>query len=277
LKREDFHVSDNRHAVAITTFDSGAAYGTRPIALWFVVICNEPGKGKDGELASGRFHGKEMLFQPALNDLDKRDRVGVAHWCDNGDAKLDLLPTEDRDAALSKLAETLEPLKGLTGIDNRTGEVALQHLMRLIIDNAHQTNPQPLPVVLFLHSDHTGMPARELDRIVNEFLETSGIAFGIKDADVWEFPRGFLGNMEQGSVLHYITDATGGQYFSVHPDFYATVLQSVLLQLHFRYELGFKPPALDHKRHELKVELAGRSKDEHKGVHLRYRPQYIPE
>jgi hypothetical protein len=50
----------------------------------------------------------------------------------------------------------------------------------------------------------------------------------------------------------------------------------ILLQLHFRYELGFIPPAIDGKHHNLRVELTKEAKDNHKGVRLRYRPEYIP-
>ena len=101
LKTDDFRLFDNNHEVSITTFDSGAKFNTRPLALWFVVICNERKKGPGGEFASGWFSGKEALFRPALNDLDKHDRVGVAHWCDEGTAELDLRPTQDRDAAIT--------------------------------------------------------------------------------------------------------------------------------------------------------------------------------
>ena len=41
FKKEDFRLFDNRHEVRISTFDAGARYDTRPIAVWLVVICNE--------------------------------------------------------------------------------------------------------------------------------------------------------------------------------------------------------------------------------------------
>src|SRR5882724_11925054 len=104
--------------------------------------------------------------------------------------------------------------------------------------------PNPCPVIVLLHSDHTGMPLKELEHLVDDLLETSGILFGIKDADVPDFPTD-LGNGFQGAVLHYMADETGGQYFSVHPTLYAPALESVLLQLHFRYQLGFRPPSID--------------------------------
>ena len=277
LQRDDFQVSDNGRVVPFAAFDSGARYDTRSIALWFVVICNLPGHGPHSELASGSFAGNESLLRPGLEDMDKRDRVGVAHWCDDGEAKIDLRPTVKQDLAISTLATVLKPVPPDLKIDNRTGELTLQRLVRLIIDDAHEGNPQPLPVVVFLHSDHTGMPIRELNRIVDEFLETSGIAFGIKDHGVDEFIKGMLGNGEQGSVLHYMVEATGGQYYSVPKEMFSLALQSILAQLHFRYELGFKPPSLDGKRHELKVELVGAAKKQYKSVQLRYRPEYIPK
>jgi hypothetical protein len=180
--------------------------------------------------------------------------------------------------AISVLSQVLKPFNFDTPppSQRRKGELALQRMIRLIIDDAHQRNPQPLPVLVLLHSDHTGMPLRELDQLVNDFLETSGIVFGIKDADVRDFIFGPLGNGELGSVFHYMASETGGQYFSIPSKLYSTALDSVLLQLHFRYQLGFKPPAIDGKRHELKVEFAGEAKQQYKSAGLRYRPEYIP-
>src|SRR5689334_13115450 len=77
LRKEDFRLFDDKKEVSIGTFDSGAHFNTRPIALWFVVLCNEKNNGPHGEEASGSFLGKEALFRPALDGLDKNDRVGV--------------------------------------------------------------------------------------------------------------------------------------------------------------------------------------------------------
>lgn len=276
LKREDFRVFDNKRLVPIATFDSTARFNLRPIALWFVVICNERGKGERGEIASGWFSGKESLFRPALAELEKNDRAGVAHWCDNGEANLDLHPTEDHDAVISKLTETLQPIDfEYTSAQGRQGELTLQRLLRIILDETHRTDPQPLPVVLFLHSDTTGMPRHEADVLLDELLETSGFAFGIKDAAAADYPHGrFFG--EQSSVLHYIATQTGGEYYSIPPEKYRETLKSILLQLHSRYELGFKPPKIDGKRHKLRVELAGTAAERRTSTRLRYRPEYIP-
>lgn len=272
FKEEDFRVFDNQHEIAISTFDAGAEYDTRPITLWLVVICNENGLPKFG--ASAEFLDQQLLFRPALDHLQAHDSVGVAHWCDNGEGRLDLLPTHDRDHAIQQLGETLTPIpfEGGTSASNEAGEQAFRALVRLIIRDAYRRNPKPLPVIVFLHGDYTGQPHEELDKLVDDFLETSGIAFGISDSRA---PNLHLTG-EQAKIMHYMAKHTGGQYFSAPPSGYAAALDAILTQLHFRYELGFIPTAIDGKRHELRVELTKEAKAEHKAVRLKYRPEYIP-
>jgi hypothetical protein len=145
-------------------------------------------------------------------------------------------------------------------------------MVRLIIRDAHRRNPQPLPVIVFLHGDHTGQPRQELDSLVDDFLETSGIVFGIQND---RSPGLFLIG-EQSNILHYMAKHTGGQYFSAQPSGYAAALDAILAQMHFRYELGFIPTAIDGKRHQLNVTLTKEAKAKYKGVRLRFRPEYIP-
>jgi hypothetical protein len=273
FKKEDFRLFDNGHEVRIATFDAGAQYDARPITLWLVVICNEGGLPKFG--ASAEFLGQESLFRPALDHLETHDSVGVAHWCDNGNMHLDLLPTEDRDNAIRKLAETLKPIpfEGGTSATDEAGEQAFRKLIRLIIRDAYRGNPKPLPVIVFLHGDHTGQPRRELNELVDDFLETSGIVFGIRD---YRSPNLLFLIGEQAKIMHYMATHTGGQYFSVPPSGFERAMETILMQLHFRYELGLIPPTIDGKRHELRVELTKIAKKKHKGVRLRFRPEYIP-
>ena len=269
LKKQDFRIFDNGHEVRIATFDAGV--DTRPIILWLVVICNE--QGVVG--ASGEFVGKEALLRSALDHLEKHDSVGVAHWCDNSETSLDLLPTDDRDIPIHVLAETLKPIPFEGGSDatDEVGEETFRKMVRLIIRDAYQRNPKPLPVILFLHGDHTGQPRRELDEVIDDFLETSGVVFGIRDdqSAVLHFLIG-----EQARILHYMAKHTGGTYLSAPSSGYAAVLEAVLTQLHFRYELGFTPSAIDGKRHELRVELTKVAQGQHKRGRLKFRPEYIP-
>jgi hypothetical protein len=75
------------------------------------------------------------------------------------------------------------------------------------------------------------------------WLETSGIVFGIKDS-LYSTMFPLVG--EQGQILHYLARQTGGEFFKVAPEEYATALESILTQLHFRYQLGFYPTS--HRR-----------------------------
>jgi hypothetical protein len=107
-------------------------------------------------------------------------------------------------------------------------------------------------------------------------LETSAFVYGINDGgfSLKYFPPS--GSSEQFYVGHYLSASTAGQYFSVKPTLFATALDDILVQVHFRYQLGFKPPILDGKRHELTVTLANDFKTEHKSLRLVNRSQYIP-
>ena len=126
LKRGDFRVFDNGHPVSIKTFDSGAQFVTRPLALWFVVLCNMQGYETQG---SGLFAGRISLFKPALKYLDKEDTVAVAHWCDDGHSHLDLLPTSNVEEAATALEQVLAPMPD-TNDHDRTGELALQKTLQ---------------------------------------------------------------------------------------------------------------------------------------------------
>ena len=268
LKRDDFQIFDNGHPVSIEMFDSGAQ--TRPLALWFVVLCNMQGYETQG---SGLFRGRISLFEPALKNLDKYDTVAVAHWCDDGQSQLDLLPTSHVEGAAVSLEQALSPMRD-TKDHERTGELALQKTLQLIVDATRSSEPEPLPVVIFLYGDYSGMPRSEADHFIEELLGTSAIVYGLKDsrsAKMW-FP--LLG--EQKEIAHYMATQTGGQYFEVTPETYAAGLKEILRQLHFRYELGFQPETLDGRRHKLRVELAQAAKNQHKGVRLRYRAAYVP-
>ena len=267
LKRDDFELFDNDHPVALTTFDTGKQ--TRPLALWFVVQCSMEGWEREG---SRFFQGQINRLMPTLKHLPPQDQVAVAHWCDNGDSQLDLRPTSNIDDAAASLERVLT-LKRDASPSDRPGELALQRTLQLIVDTTRSSAREPLPVVIFLYGDHSGMPREEADHFINELLETSAIAFGLKDR---RSPNMWFLLGEQKEVAHYIATQTGGEYLAVAPDKYATGLEEILRQLHFRYELGFKPETLDGKRHKLTVKLAAAAKNQHKGVRLRFRAAYVP-
>jgi hypothetical protein len=59
-----------------------------------------------------------------------------------------------------------------------------------------------LPVIVFLDGDNTGQPRSELDQVVDDLLETSGIVFGIKDEKAPKVFGLLIG--EQAQISHYI-------------------------------------------------------------------------
>lgn len=267
LSRNDFKVFDNGRPVAITTFDSGAQFTTRPLALWFVVQCNMRGYEAKG---SGLFTGQVRLFESALHYVGNHDTVAVAHWCDDGRSNLDLLPTRRIEMIPTTLEQVLVPGPDTESHD-RPGELALQHTLQQIVDTTRSSQPEPLPVLIFLYGDYSSMDRSEANHFIDELLETSAIAFGIRDR---RSPRIWFVIGEQREIAHYIVRQTGGQYFDASPNTYAATLEEILRQLHFRYELGFQPESLDGKRHTLHVELVNSAKN--RRVRLRYRTAYVP-
>lgn len=269
LKREDFQLFDNGAPMTIKAYDTGTQSTSRPLAIWLVVQCRMPSWESQG---SGFFAGQMNRFRPALKNMEQQDMVGVAHWCDNGDAQLDLQPTTDVDNATAAAEQVLAVAPNPENHD-RPGELALQKTLQLIVDATRSSKPEPLPVVIFFYGDWSGMPRPEADHFIGELLETSAVAFGIRDRrspHIWWVPG------EQRQIAHYIARQTGGEYLDVTPEAYASSLEQILQQLHFRYELGFQPPALDGKRHKLTVKLSDSANRHYRGVRLRYRAAYVP-
>jgi hypothetical protein len=268
LKRDDFKILDNGRPVSIKTFDTGEAM--RPIALWLVAQCNMPDWQAQG---SGLFARQIDRFLPALRSLGERDSVAVAHWCDDGQSKVDLQPTTDIEQAIASLEQVLEPEPDKPS-HGRSGEVALQKTLQLIVDTTRSMPSERVPVIVFLYGDYSAMPKGEANQFIGELLATSAIAFGLRDSrspHYFSFPV----SGEQGSIANYIARQTGGEYFQVTPETYAWGLREILQQLHGRYELGFVPGALDGKRHTLRIKLADHAAVPGKTVRLRYRAAYV--
>lgn len=201
--------------------------------------------------------------------------VAVAHWCDDGNSRVDLLPTTDIEEASTVLEQVLAPMAD-EDLSDESGEHALQNTLQLIVNATRSSQPEPLPVVIFLYGDHSGMPRAEADHFIDELLQTSAIAYGLKDRRSPQLGR-FESALwhEQAAVAQYIATQTGGEYFRETPETYAAGLEEILHQLHSRYELGFKPATLDGKRHKLRVELTDAVENQRKGVRLGYRAAYI--
>lgn len=288
LKKEDVRVFDNGHEMPIRSFDIGAHYETRPIALWLIVQCNE---GDHPEWHSGFLRNKTQLLRPALNGLHIDDAIGVAHWCDDGTASVDLPAGRDPSAAVAAVDHVIggPPIAD----ENRSGEVAMQKMIRMVLENVQQDKQQRLPVFLFLygddcgtrenasrrfvHGDHCGTHEDEAHRIIEGVLETSGVVFGMNDNGSPYNAEDMFHDGEVFHLVHYYSHETGGQFYSTtDPRLFSAALDYILLQLHLRYTIGFAPLQVDGKRHELKVELAKEAAKRFPGAELRFRQEYIP-
>jgi len=272
LKREDFRIFDNGHEMPIRTFDVGVQNTTRPIALWLIVQCEEP---LPENWHSQFMQGKTSVLRSALNHLSADDAVGVAHWCDDGKAVIDLKSGHDPDAALAKVEEVLGQ-KAIQG-ENRAGELAMQKMIRLVLKNTHETPPGRLPIFLFLYGDHCATYVDEANAILRDLLETSGLVFGLNNNGV-RFDSELMQRTGQIFYLvHSYSQETGGEiYSSADPTLFSNALDYILTQLHLRYTIGFKPRKLDGKRHTLKVELTPEARKKYPAAELRFRPEYIP-
>jgi hypothetical protein len=273
LQRDDFRVFDNGKGVDIKSVDFGAARSTRPIALWLIVQC--PMKYDPG-WHSGFIRARTKLLRPALTHLDANDAVGVAHWCDTGEAQVDLPPGHDADAAL-KTVEDVMAQKGIEG-KSRTGELAMQSMIHMIVRNTRESIPDRLPVMLFLYNDYSGTYSDEAEKIVEDVLETSGIVFGLSN-DGWPFEpsQQYLHNGQIAYLVHRYAEETGGAFYTApNTANFSTALDYILAQVHLRYALGFKPETMDGKRHTIKVELSADALKRYPGVQLRYRQAYVP-
>ncbi|MGA2814085.1 MAG: hypothetical protein ABSG16_22015 [Candidatus Acidiferrum sp.] len=271
LGENDFIVLDNDSAMDIRSFDVGARYGSRPISLWFVVICNEVDWDENG---SGFIRERGDLLRPALEHLDKQDTLAVAHWCDDGKHQIDAMPSHDVDEVLKKLDGLFHRKRVRVG--TREGEMSLQGMLRSILEVSRSTTPQPLPVVVFLYGDHSGMEREEADDVLKDLLETSVIVFGINDGMVRVSPIYLENQHAQPNVAHFLAAKTGGQFFSVKPELFPTALDDILVQVRFRYVLGFQPLELDGKRHSLTVQLTDSARTKFPDAKLAFRPVYIP-
>lgn len=272
LTKEDFRVFDDGHDMSIRSFDTGASFSTRPIALWLIVQCN---LGFPQEWTSTFMRGKTKLLRSALTHLDKNDVVGVAEWCDDGKASIAMQPDQRSDMALAKVDKIIAQ-KARSG-NNRSGELAMQQMIRMVLRDTRHTIPARLPVFLFLYGDHSATFESDANNILEDLLESSGIVFGMNDAGYNIDPNSIFSNGKIFFLAHYYSIETGGLYYAIkNNQQFSIALDSILLQLHFRYTLGFVSEKIDGKRHTLKVELTEAAKKKYKKLRLRYREEYIP-
>jgi hypothetical protein len=272
LTARDFRLFDDGREVQIRSFDTAEDHTARPIALWLIAQCN---MGLPPEQTSGFMNGRTRLLLPALSHLDQADVVGVAHWCDDGVANVDLNPQSDPILALQRMDQMLnEPAKQ---VGTRKGELAMQSMIRQVLAATNGATQARLPVYAFFYGDHSATYPEEADRILEDLLENSGIVYGLDKETLDYNPDPGLRNGQVWELVHLYSQATGGDFYSVQrPELFSTALAYILAQVHHRYVLGFKPAALDGKRHKLRVQLTDEAVRRYAKPKLRFRTEYVP-
>lgn len=272
LQPKDFRVIDNGQEVPIRSVDAAFEITARPISLWLITQCN---MGLDPEKTSGFMAGKTHLLMPALSHLNPADLVGVAHWCDDGQSNIDLAPQADPALALKQMEAVLD--QPASQVTTRKGELAMQGMIRQILHNRQSEDRARLPVFAFFYGDHSATYPDEADRILSALLETGGIVYGLDQETLDYNPDPQPRNGQTWELVHFYSIATGGDFYSVHrPELLNSALAYVLAQVHHRYVLGFRPTAMDGKRHTLRVELTDAAARRYGKPQLRFRSEYIP-
>jgi hypothetical protein len=275
LTKTDFRLFDNGHEVPIQSFSAGTDL-SRPITLWLIVQCN---MGLQPEQASGYIKGKTQLLKPALRYLDDDDLIGVAHWCENGDAKIDVAPATNVDAALQGVEAALSTPAYLG--HNAQGDLALEKMVDLVIKSTMAQTPARLPVLLFLHGDFGGdqgsIDVRVSNQILTNITGHSGVVFGL---GIGTNDNSALDSMRAGGqsshFIHSYCGTSGGQYYTTaRTENFAPTLNYILSSLHLRYTLGFEPAKLDGKTHDLRVELTKDAQKRYPKTTLRFRSEYV--
>ena len=220
---------------------------------------------------------KTDLFTRILQKLPGADTAAVAHWCDDGTFGVDLAPTIDRAAPAKALHTVLSasPVK----TSDTPGENALHDVLERIPYVSFSYQPQAMPVLVFLYGDQSGMYQHKLEDTVQQVLRCSGIVYELDNGairkplrittDASPFPN------SKSQVVHYLAEQTGGQVYSTWTNKYGENLDRLIGDLHRRYEIGFVPPTLDGRRHEIKIKLMDEARHKLKSAELHYAPAYL--
>jgi len=261
LDRTDIDLLIDGVPAQIATFERGPQAETRPLALWFVLRCNEKGAADNSKF----IREAAKYFRPALAHLESRDTVGVAHWCGDGSNAIDLRPTFDHNAAV-KVIETITHGKAVEAErDGRKQAASLKEMVNLVLADAGESKTRPLAALVFLYDDEAADAMHEtdqhslsdkhssesyspwfdedtLDSLSDALLKSSSVVYGIgplhgskNDAmQTNERTAAFL-----RPSLSYLTFVTAGRYFAAPSEMSGAAVEDILLRLHSRYELGF--------------------------------------
>jgi hypothetical protein len=176
--------------------------------------------------------------------------MGVAHWCGNGDAEIDLAPTQNPEVPLAVIEAVRQrvPVKS----DKHVGKLALLRTLDLVLDRTPFENQFARTVVLLLYDGRAGMTEDEADLLAKRLLYKDVAVYQLTDTR-----EGFAVPDSGGkdSSLQFISAQTGGHAIPVRDEGYLGALDSILQTLRFQYTLGIAPPSRDRQWHELRVKL----------------------
>ena len=205
--------------------------------------------------------------------LNQRDTVGVAHWCDNGEVGVDLLPRTDRVAPQNVLDAVLNATR--TNVARIPGVNALHNMVIRVRDTARRLTPKAQPVMIFLYGDHSWMYHDEAEDMLDQLLGALPIVYVINNGAVSVRRVPGSDRYAQRFVVHFWADRTGGRALSSVRGYYAGQLEQILAELYGRYEVGFVPTPAIGKHYGVKVKLSEEGRKKTNSVEFSFAPELV--
>lgn len=262
LNYTDFQIFDNGSLVEPVTFVSASPDTSSSIAMWILVSCPEQGQSQDG---AGFVARNLNALRRALANLDSGSTVGVAHWCTDGGAGIDLLQTQDRNAPLAALEGILHQVP--VELPKSSGSPGVQAALDLVVKDNQHSNGEVLPVIMVLGDGSLDLSREGADLIAKKLLYRGAILYQVKNLNE--------GTGREHSPFQTISRRTGGRVYSVGPENSLQAMNSIMSALHSRYTLGLILHNVESEWHEIRVRLTKAALQKHKSVRLDYSTGYL--
>ena len=267
LNYSDFQVFDNGTPLEPVVFVSAATDTSRPVEIWFLASCPQQGRSWIG---SGFATGDASAFRQALANLGSDSSVGVAHWCANGDAGADLLPTQDREAPFVALETICH--KDRVAASEASSRRSLQRALDLVIEKSGGQNHQALPVIVALSGGSLGISKDDAELMAKRLLYRGAILYDVENRH--EVSMGGH-RKEESPSLQSISRQTGGRMYPVGHENYLHGINEIIDGLRFQYTLGLRPSDIDGQWHTLRVKLTQAALRKHHFVRIDYPTGYL--